>query len=39
MKKYETPKVELVEFSESDILTTSVGPGFPLLPGTEEPEV
>ena len=39
MKDYKAPKIELVEFSESDILTTSVGPGFPLLPGTEEPEV
>ena len=35
MKNYETPKIELVVFSESDILTASVGAGFPLLPGEE----
>ena len=39
MKNYETPKIELVEFSDADILTASVGSGFPLLPGSEEPEV
>ena len=34
MKNYETPKIELVEFSESDIVRTSGG--LPLLPGEEE---
>ena len=34
MKVYEMPKIELVEFSESDIVRTSGG--LPLLPGEEE---
>ena len=34
MKIYETPMVELVEFSESDIVRTSGG--LPFLPGEEE---
>ena len=34
MKNYETPRIELVEFSESDIVRTSGG--LPLLPGEEE---
>ena len=34
MKAYEMPKIELVEFSESDIVRTSGG--LPLLPGEEE---
>ena len=36
MKTYESPKMELLEFSESDILTASQGGGLPLLPGEEE---
>ena len=34
MKHYETPKIELVELRDSDIVRTSGG--LPLLPGEEE---
>ena len=34
MKTYETPKIELVELTDSDIVRTSGG--LPLLPGEEE---
>ena len=34
MKNYETPKIELVELCDSDIVRTSGG--LPLLPGEEE---
>ena len=36
MKNYESPSIELVELEQTDILTASVGAGFPLLPGEEE---
>ena len=34
MKVYKMPKIELVEFSESDIVRTSGG--LPLLPGDDD---